>query len=79
MKNHTETFWFITFPAKPLSIRVNKIDGFIKVYDETRYLVLFNSEKYDAIYNRIRYLISQNYGSHDYGKTIFDSLISIAT
>ena len=48
MKNHTETFWFVTFTAKPLIIRFDKIDGFIKVYDETRYLVLFNSEKYDA-------------------------------
>ena len=45
--------------AKPLHIRVNKIDGFIKIYDGTRYLVLFDPEEHDAIYNRIRYLISQ--------------------
>ena len=31
----------------------------IRVYDGTRYLVLFGPEKYDAIYNRIRYLIIQ--------------------
>ena len=43
---------------KPLRIRLAKIDGFIKVYDGTRYLVLFGSEKYDAIYSRFRYLIS---------------------
>ena len=43
--------------AKPLCIRFDKIDGFIRVYDRTRYLVLFGSEKYDSIYNRIRYLI----------------------
>ena len=43
---------------KPLHIRFNKIDGFIGVYDGTRYLVLFGSEKYDSIYNRIRYFIS---------------------
>ena len=38
---------------KPLRIRFNKIDGFIRIYD-TRYLVLFGSEKYDFIYNRIK-------------------------
>ena len=42
---------------KPLRIKFNKIDGFIRVYDGTRYLVLFADEKYDFIYNRIRYLI----------------------
>ena len=40
-----------------LRIRFDKIDGFIKTYDENKYLVLRGSEKYDAIYNRIRYLI----------------------
>ena len=44
--------------SKPLSIRFNKIDGFIRVYDGTRYLVLIGSEKYDSIYDRIRYLIN---------------------
>ena len=57
--------------VKPLHIRVDKIDGFIRVYDGTRYLVLFRSEKYDFIYNTIRkpigvksciiYVISHNY------------------
>ena len=28
-----------------------------RVYDGTTYLVLFRGEKYDFIYNRIRYLI----------------------
>ena len=37
--------------AKPLRIRLDKIDGFVKVYDGTRYLVL---------YNKIRYLIRVN-------------------
>ena len=36
--------------AKTLRIRFDKIDGFIRVYDRTRYLVLFGSEKYDFIY-----------------------------
>ena len=31
--------------AKHLRIRFDKIDRFIRVYDETRYLVLFGSEK----------------------------------
>ena len=44
--------------SKPLCIRFNKIDGFIRVYGGTRYLVLFGSEKYFSIYNRIRYLIN---------------------
>ena len=44
--------------AKSLHIRFDKTDGFVRVYDETRYLVLFRSEKYYFIYNRIRYLIS---------------------
>ena len=44
--------------AKPLRIRFVKVEGFIKVYDGTRYLVLFAPEEYDAICNRIRYLIS---------------------
>ena len=30
--------------AKPLQIRFNKIDGFVRVYDGTSYLVLFESE-----------------------------------
>ena len=43
--------------AKPLLIRFDKIDGFIRGYDGTRYLVLFGAEKCDFIYNMIRYLI----------------------
>ena len=42
---------------KPFRIRLNKVDGIIKVYDGTRYQVLFCPEKQDVIYNRIRYLI----------------------
>ena len=43
--------------ATPLHIRFYKIDRFIRVFEEARYLVLFGSEEYDFIYNRIRYLI----------------------
>ena len=47
---------------KPLRIRFDKIDRFIRIYDGTRYLTLFGSEKFDAIYDRIRYLISLKSG-----------------
>ena len=45
--------------TKPLRIRFNEVDRNIRVYDGTRYIVLFRPEKYDVIYNRIRYLVSQ--------------------
>ena len=44
--------------SKPLRIRFDKIDWIIKIYDGTRYLTLFGTKKYDAFYDRIRYLIS---------------------
>ena len=45
--------------TKPLRIRFDDRDGFIKIYDGIRYSILFGSIPYDAIYNRIRYLISE--------------------
>ena len=67
---------------KPLRIRFYKIDEFIRTYDGTRYLTLFDSEKYDAIYNRIRYLISLKSGitfifSHYFAKIKVDSYDSL--
>ena len=47
---------------KPLRIRFNLVDGFISIYDGSRYLVLFSLEKYDAFYNRIRYSIDVKSG-----------------
>ena len=44
--------------AKPLHIRFDEVDGFIRAYDGNSYLVLFGPEKY-VIHNRIRYLISK--------------------
>ena len=63
---------------KPLGIRFFKIDGVIRIYDGTRYLTLFGSEKDEAVYNRIRYLISQKCGityifSHYFAKIKVDS------
>ena len=68
----------ILIDAKPLRIMFHKIDGFIRVYDGTRYLVLFGSEKYDFIYNRIRYFIGVKCNiayviSHNYAKIKVDS------
>ena len=44
---------------KPLRIGFFKTDGIIRIYDGTKYLTLFGSEEYEAIYSRMRYLISQ--------------------
>ena len=43
------------FGSKPLSIRV---------YEVIRYLVLFGPQKYDPIYDKIRYVISQKVVLH---------------
>ena len=44
--------------SKPLRIRFKKIPGFIRIYDGTRYLKLFRYEKFDAVYDSIKYIIS---------------------
>ena len=68
MNNPMKISWFMTFHIKlwlvlkPLHIRFNKIDGFIRIYDGTRKVALFNPEKYNAIYNRIKYLFRQKSG-----------------
>ena len=51
--------------AKLLRIWFEKIDGFIKIDDEIRYIVLFASDRYNAIYNRIKYLMSEKSGITD--------------
>ena len=50
---------------KPLRTRFNKIDGFIKIYDGMRYLLLYYYERYNVNYDRIRYLISEKSGITD--------------
>ena len=67
--------------AKPLYIRLDKIDGFIRVYDGTECVVLFGGKKFTTgldIYSRIRYLIGAKGSitlviSHNYSKIKFDS------
>ena len=68
--------------AKPLSNRFDKVSGFIRVYDGTRYLVSFGDEKYDFNYNRTRYLIGVKSGityvlSHISAKIKVDSYDSL--
>ena len=80
--------WFTTFHVE-LQLVQNlceldsiKTDGFIRIYDGSKYLVLLGPEIYDAIYNRIRYHISIKHGitdvfSHYYAKIkvdFYDSL-----
>ena len=65
------------FSSKPLRIRFDEVDGIIRVYARIRYLVLFVPEKYHAIYNRIRCLISQKSNityafSHNYAEVKID-------
>ena len=65
MKSHTLVYkisYESWIAAKTLRIRCHKIDGYIRVYDGIRYLVLFGSRKYSSIYNRIKYLISVKSG-----------------
>ena len=56
----------------------------LEFFNGTRYLVLFSPEKYDAIYNRIKYIISQKSGipyifSHYYMKIKVESYDSFAS
>ena len=67
---------------KLLRIRFNKIDGFIRVYDGTRYVVLLGAEKYDFIYSKIRYLTGIKHAityifTHDYTRIKVDSYDSL--
>ena len=61
-----------------MRIRFDQIDGLVRIYDRIIYLTLFGSEKHQAIYNRIRYLISIKSGithifSHYFAKMKVDS------
>ena len=63
-------------------MRFDEIDGFTRIYDGTRYLTLLGSEKFDAIYDRIRYLKSLKSGitytfSHYFVKIKVDSYDSL--
>ena len=52
--------WYKTFMgAKPLRIRFDEIDGFIKIHDRIWYLVLFDYGWFDKICDKIKYFITQ--------------------
>ena len=57
--------------SKPLQIRLDKIDGIIRIYDRTRYLTMFDTKKYDAIYDKIRCLIKIKSGITYYYFSLF--------
>ena len=68
---------------KPLRIKFDKKDRFLRIYDGTRYLTLFGSGIYDTICNRIRNLISVTSSityicSHYFAKIKVDSYDSLA-
>ena len=51
----------ISTGAKPFRLRYDKIDGFIKIRDKIRYIVLFDDWS-DKIFDRIKYLINEKSG-----------------
>ena len=68
--------------VKPLRIRFIKIFGLVIVYDVARYLILLRGERYDFMYNMIRYLIGVKSSityvvSHNYAKIQVDSFDSL--
>ena len=68
--------------TKLLRIWFEKIDRFIKIYDGVKYLVLFASERSNAICNRIKYLKSEKSGitdsiNHSFGRIRIDSYNSL--
>ena len=64
MKNHTNLIDDISYKTlirpKPLRIRFDKIDAFIRIHNGTIYLILFEHKKYAVTYNKIKYLESHN-------------------
>ena len=68
--------------AKPLHIRIDKIDGFIKIHNEIRYLVLFDYSYCNKNSDKIKYLISEKSGitdsiNHNFGRIRIDSYDSL--
>ena len=63
---------------KPLRTKFNEINGFIKIYDGIRYLLLHYYERYNVNNDRIRYHISEKSGitdsiSHNFDRMRIDS------
>ena len=78
MKFHVK----LSMVARPLRIRINKINGFIKIYDGVRSSILFDYERYNASYDRIKYLKSGKSGitdiiNHNFARIRTDSYNSL--
>ena len=68
--------------AKLLCIRFIKIDAFIKIHDEIRYLVLVDYSYCDKIWDKIKYLISKKSGvaesiNYNFARMRIDSFDSL--
>ena len=68
--------------ATPFRIRYDQIDGFIKIHDGIRYLVLFDCGWFDKICDRIKYLVSEKSGisesiNSNFGRIRIDSYNSL--
>ena len=79
MTFHTKIF----MSAKPLRIRLDEINGFIKLYNGIRYLIFNDYERYNAIYDSIKYLKSEKTGitdsiNHNFARIRIDSYNSLA-
>ena len=65
-----------------MRIRFDKIDGFIKIHNGIRYLVLFDCGCFDKICDRIKYLLSKKRFitdsiSYNFGRIKIDSYNSL--
>ena len=58
-KKSYETYENILIYVISYNIRFDEIDGFIKIYDGSRYLVLFDHGWFHRICNRIKYSYKQ--------------------
>ena len=64
-----------TTDPKPLCIRLDKIDGFVRIRgDEFRHLVLLNNGLFDKFCEEIKYLIKEKSGiidsiNHSFGRS----------
>ena len=64
--------------GKPLCVMCDKVDGFVRDYNRSKYLALFGSEKNNINFNRITFLIGLKTNisyvvSHNYANIKIDS------
>ena len=84
-KSYKNTFANILIHDKPfmgsipLRISFDKTNGFIKIYDGVRYLVLLDYGECDKICDRIKYLVSEKRGIGRIRIDLYNSLPSEKT